>query len=95
MAAGGPVVLRPYREHVLVKGAGRTLCLRCGQTVVARTRGWQFVCPGMGEMRTVLRDALFQGAFDASILSAGGRAISLAAERGRDLRGAFPLPAPD
>ena len=90
--AGGRVSLRPYRDHVLVKGEGKLFCLRCCQIVPARAKGGRGPCPGEGDMRRVVRDALGRGVFDEAILSAGPRAVSLAAGLGRDRREQLPPP---
>ena len=85
--------LQAFRDHVLVSGGGRTLCLGCGRTQTARVRLAGRHCPGVGRPTVALVRALVGRAFDASLLRAGPRARSLA--EGLGWVRPPPPPAPD
>ena len=84
------VGLRQYRDHLVVDGAGKHLCLVCGRVAAVRTRLTRFPCPGEGHLTAPWKAALLVGVFDAAILRGGPRAISVAERLGRR-----PRPAPD
>ena len=90
---GGALRLQPFRNHVSVTGAGKTVCLACGRADVVRARLARFSCPREGNLRRLYADSLAEGVFDDSI-SRSAVAISWAKRLGREV-GPFIPPVPD
>ena len=84
--------LRQYRDHLVVEGAGKHLCLACGRYAAVRARLARWPCPGEGHVKPLWRAAVVGGVFDASIRRVGPRAVAAAERLGRVVR--IP-PAPD